>query len=379
MKDVLLKNCRTGVTSKQVQILVKDGRIKRIARKIKAAGVPVLDCRGNIAVPGFIDVHVHGAGGADIFDGTQNAFRKISKTLAATGMTSYLATTALIPGKNQRHLLAVAEYMKNGNDEGAKILGTHLEGPFINIKKKGMIRPDGIMRPSLKIMKMIEKASKGTLRMMTVAPELKGALSLIKKLKKSGVIVSVGHTLADYEETKAGIKAGISHSTHLFNAMPSLHHRAPGVLGAAADDKSVTVQVIPDGVHIHPSVLRLIYKIFGADRICLITDGISPIGLGEGDYVYHGVKFKNIKGTCYYRDGTLIGTALPLNEAAKRMQDFTGAAFDEVIRMLSTVPAKVLGLKNKGALKPGKDADLAVIDENFKVYAVVIGGKVYKY
>ena len=377
MRDVLLKNCRVltpEILPGKKDILVKDGRVKLIARKIKAKGVMVFDCKGNFAVPGFIDVHVQGAGGCDIFDGTPLAFGKISKALAATGTTSYLATTALLPGKKQDHLRAVADYMKYADCSGAKILGTHLEGPFINIKKKGMIRPDGILRPSAKTMKMIEEYSCGTLKMMTIAPELPGALSLIKRLIKAGVIASAGHTMASYAETKAGIKSGITHATHLFNAMPPLHHREPGVLGALAEETNTTVQVISDGVHIHPSILRMIYKIFGADRICLITDGLSPIGMGDGSYSYHGVKYKTINGTCYYRDGTLIGTALPLNQAAKRMQLFTGATFPEIIRMLSTVPAKVLGLSQKGSLKSGKDADIAVIDKDFNVYATIVAG-----
>ena len=379
MRDILLKNCYVfapEIIPGKKDILVKDGRIKCISGKIKAKGIPVLDCRGKIAVPGFIDVHVQGAGGVDIFDGTLLAFKKISKALASSGTTSYLATTALTPDTKQEHLRAIADFLKYSNNEGAEMLGTHLEGPFINIKKKGMIRSDGIMRTSNKIMEIIEEASEGTLKMMTIAPELRGALSLIKRLKKSGVVASAGHTMASYEEAKAGIKAGISHATHLFNAMPSLHHRAPGVLGAIAEDKNVTVQVIADGIHLHPSVLRLIYKIFGADRICLITDGLSSLGLGDGEYIYHGIKYKNIKGTCYYYNGTLVGTALPLNLAAKRMMDYTGAAFEEIVSMLSTVPAKVLGKKNKGRISTGKDADIAIVDGKFNVYTVIVEGKI---
>jgi len=379
MQDILLKNCRVCAPERlpwKKDILVRAGKIKVIAGNIKAKGIPVLDCKGRFAVPGFIDVHIQGAGGADIFDATPAAFIKIAKTLAATGTTSFLATTALAPDNKQAHLRAIADFMKSGNTEGAKMLGTHLEGPFINIKKKGMIRPDGILRPSVKIMKMIEKASQGTLKMMTIAPELKGTLPLVKRFKKAGIVAAVGHTYASYEETKAGLKAGITHATHLFNAMPPLHHREPGVLGALAADKTATVQVIADGVHLHPAVLKIIYKIFGADRICLITDGLSPLGLGDGEYTYHGIKYSNRKGTCYYYNGTLIGTALPLNQAAKRMQSYTGASFEEIIRMLSTTPAKTLGNKSKGVLKTGKDADIAVIDGNFKVYAALSGGKV---
>ena len=323
MSGLLLKNCRIAapeILSGKKDILLKDGRIKRLAGKITAKGVSVLDCKGKFAIPGFIDVHIQGAGGHDIFDGTAAAFRKISRAVATTGTTSYLATTAFSPDTRQEHLRAVAAYMKYSNNEGAKMLGTHMEGPFINLKKKGMIRPDGIKNVSSKIMKIIDAASEGKLKMMTIAPELKGALPLIKKLKRSGVVASVGHTMANYAETKAGIKAGIDHVTHLFNAMPSLHHRAPGVLGAVAEAKNVTVQVIADGVHLHPSILRMVYKLFGAKRICLITDGLAPIGLGDGEYTYHGVKYENRKGTCYYYNGTLIGTALPLNEAAKRIR-----------------------------------------------------------
>ncbi len=377
MRELLLKNCRI-FSPKPLpgfnDILIKKGKIARIGQKIKEKNIPLLDCRGRRVVPGFIDVHLQGAGGFDFLTGDRPGIEKLAYSALSSGTTSFLATTEVVKDGKEEHLKRLRDYIQDRDFLYAKPLGIHLEGPFINYQKKGMLNPGVITKPGLKYCREIIKDTGATLKMMTLAPELKGSISIIRELKRKGVLVALGHTLAGYEEAKAGINAGISQVCHLFNAMTPLDHKKPGAFFAALEANKVTVQLICDGVHIHPAVLRMAYRLFGVERICIITDGLANLGLPDGEYTYGDRKYKSINGTCYYKDGTLIGTALPINKAAKRFQAFTGASFEETIRMLSTVPAKSIGALNKGELKCGKDADLAVIDKDFNVYAAVAGG-----
>ena len=375
--SLLLKNCRiySPMPGKgRRDILVVRGKIARISKNIPATkNIASIDCKGKIVAPGFIDVHIQGAGGGDVISAKREDLIKVSKTLARTGVTGYLATTVVTGRKNYSHLKAIADFTKE-NYPASKILGIHLEGPFINVKKKGMIREENILRPSLKLLKNIIKAAQGRLKMMTIAPEIKGAIRLIKELKKNRIIASIGHTLSSYKDAEEGVKAGITHATHLFNAMPGMLHRAPGALAAIFLNKTVFAQVISDGVHINPAILRIIYRLLGKDRIVLITDGMAPIGLKDGKYIYNKLSYKCVGGACYYGDGTLIGAALPLNKIAFRMMKFTGAPFHEVLQMATLNPAKAINCHSKGVISKGKDADLIVIDKNFNIYHTIVNG-----
>lgn len=378
MRDLLLKNCRvftplplTGVKD----IFIKKGKIVKIGKGLKAKNTPVLDCRGLCAVPGFIDVHLQGAGGFDFLSGDRAEIECLAYTALTSGTTSFLATTEIVKDKKEEHLHRLQGYIKDKKFPYAKPLGVHLEGPFINYLKKGMLNPRIITKPDLKYLRAIIKHTGNTLRMMTLAPELKGGLSLVRALKQKGMVAALGHTMAGYEEAKKGARHGISQVCHLFNAMTPLDHKNPGAFFAVLEEKNITVQVICDGVHVHPAVLRMVYSLFGPKRICIITDGLANLGLPDGTYNYGDREYISVKGTCYYKDGTLIGTALPINQAAKRMQEYTGASFEDVLSMLSTVPAGSIGEKNKGEIKTGKDADIAITDKDFKVYAAVADGK----
>jgi N-acetylglucosamine-6-phosphate deacetylase len=223
----------------------------------------------------------------------------------------------------------------------------------------------------------ILKASGGKLKMMTIAPELKGASGIIKKLKKEKVIASFGHSNATYEETKKGIAAGITHATHIFNAMRPIHHRDPGPLPALLTDDRISVQLIADGVHIRPEIVRLILKLKGAENICLITDSMSSMGLPDGKYAYDGWGYESKNGVCRYKDGTLIGTALPLNKMVRRMIEFGGIGLQDALKMVTINPAKALGIHNrKGSIGEGKDADLVIMDEDLDVEVTIVGGEV---
>jgi N-acetylglucosamine-6-phosphate deacetylase len=377
-QKLLVNNCRLfdGVDKETVSILVEDGLIAEIGRIETNTGCDVLDAEGRIAAPGFIDVHIQGAGGADILDGTEDALKAISQTCAQYGTTSFLATTVYKADGDNEHLTLAAEYAGR-NLGGANLVGIHLEGPFIAENKRGMIQSGCICEPSMEVLDKILDITGGKLAMMTVAPELEGGLEIIRRLAGSNIVASFAHSEADYEQTVAGITAGISHSTHLFNAMSGVHHRSPGPLVAIFESENVTAQLIADGVHIHPSVLKFTFEILGPERVVLITDGMQAMGLPDGQYIYNGVEYESRDGAARYKDGTLIGTALGLSELVKRLISFTGCGHDVAVKTVTENPANVLGLADtKGSIAVGKDADLVLLDEDLSVGATIIGGKI---
>jgi N-acetylglucosamine-6-phosphate deacetylase len=358
-------------------ILVEDGIIKQIMiSPSHLESDHSIDAKGLILVPGFIDVHIQGAGGSDVLDGKIESLETISKTLARLGTTSFLATTVVKPTENNRHLRLIAEHV--GKDlGGAEILGIHLEGPFINPMKKGGLDPRSIYYPSQKALDEILNVTDNKLRMMTIAPEMDGNLEVIKKLVTKNIVASFGHSNASYEEVNNGIKAGISHVTHIFNAMPSLSHRLPGPLLAIFEDENISAQIISDGVHLHPGIVNLIYKLIAADRCICITDGVQAIGLPEGRYFYNEVEYESRDGSAKYLDGTLIGTAIGLNEIVKRFKEFTNCSLDTAIHTATKNPSKLLGIYDrKGSIDVGKDADLILMNEKFEINTTIVRGNV---
>jgi N-acetylglucosamine-6-phosphate deacetylase len=378
-KNLLLKNCKILdlKEGKNADILIKEGKIKKIGNILKISDKNItLDIEGRTVVPGFIDVHIQGAGGADVLDGTVESLQTISQTCTRFGTTSFLATTVYRPAEENHHLEVTAKNVGK-NLGGANLLGIHLEGPFISMKKKGMISPLCITKPSLSVFNNIMEITKDTLRIMTIAPELNGSLDIIKKLKNSRVIVSLGHSNCSYEEALSGIDAGISHVTHLFNAMPQIHHRAPGPLLAIFESKNLSAQIISDGVHIYPGILRLAFNLIGGERCILITDGMQAMGLPDGNYIYNGIEYESKDGTARYHDGTLIGTSLGLNQLVHRFKRFTNCSLKVAIKTVTENPARLLGIeKNKGSIKIDKDADIVILDDDFSIWATIIGGKI---
>jgi len=364
-------------SSQTTSILIEQGIISRVGQIDSAARCDnILDAKGRTIAPGFIDVHIQGAGGADILDATPEALKTISQTCARFGATSFLATTVFTPDQENEHLAVAADCV--GRDlAGANLLGIHLEGPFISPQKKGMILPKCISAPSLQLLEKIQDVTNGRLSMMTIAPELPGSIAIIERLVSSDVVASFGHSNATYEQTLAGFKAGISHVTHLFNAMPPLHHRSPGPLIAIFQAESVTAQLICDGVHIHPSVLKLAFGLLGPQRVIPITDGMRATGLPDGKYFYNGIEYEARDGTARYKDGTLIGTALGLSQLLQRLITFTACPPDVAIKTLTENPARLLGIeKRKGFIAPGKDADVILLDRDYSVNTTIVGGKV---
>jgi len=377
---LFITNCRlfdAPVNEQTTSVLIENGIIAQIGQ-IESDNPcdDRLDAQGRILAPGFIDVHIQGAGGADILDASPEALEAISRTCARFGTTGFLATTVFKPSQDNRHIALAAEYT-NRYLGGANLLGIHLEGPFISIEKKGMILPECICPSSEQIIDEIQEITKGHLSMMTIAPELPGNLGIIQSLVDSGVIASFGHSNATYEQALDGFDAGISHVTHLFNAMPSIHHRNPGPLMAIFETENVTAQVITDGVHIHPSVLNFAYEKLGPDRTIPITDGMQAIGLGDGMFIYNGIEYESKAGAARYKDGTLIGTSLGLSQMLEKFIAFTNCPLETAIRMATQNTAKLLGLENKkGSIALGKDADLILLDDNLSVHTTIVGGKI---
>jgi N-acetylglucosamine-6-phosphate deacetylase len=374
-QEILITNCRlyTDLTIDDISILIKNGTIERVQREYYNADCTHIDAGGCIAIPGLIDVHLQGAGGADVLDGTTEAVETISRTLARLGTTGFLATTVVKPDKENAHLRLLGTLcgtLKNG----ARMLGIHIEGPFINPMKKGGIAPASIYESSTEALEEILSVCGGNLSMMTIAPELPDNLAVIAALKQHGVIASFAHSDATYEETREGIEAGISHVTHICNAMRSIHHREPGPLPAIFEHPEITAQIISDGHHLHGGMVVFLYRNLGAERCVLITDGVQAMGLEEGNYFYNGKEYISKNGAAKYLDGTLIGSTMPLLQIAQKFMRFTGCPMHEAIDAASLNPARLLGIAHKkGGIEVGKDADIVLIDDDWNVKRVFIG------
>ncbi len=381
-KSLLVKNCRlyNRINSPQTyDILINGSQISQIRMHVSDdisdnAYEYVIDADGKAAAPGLIDIHIQGAGGADILDGTEEAIVTMSKTLAQTGTTSFLGTTVVKPDEDNRHLKSIKKYVRK-NLGGASLLGFHLEGPFINPVKKGGISPNSIYASSQNALNEILNITGDSLKLMTIAPELPGNLEVIKQLKRNGIIPAFAHSNASYEETKKGFDAGINHVTHIFNAMTGFHHRDAGALNAIFENEEVSAQIISDGHHLHPSAVKSVYKILGAERCILITDGVQGIGMPEGRYFFNGREYESRGGAARYLDGTLIGSTTSLLDIVFKFKQFTGCSFEEAFNSASRNPARLLGL-NKGELEKDKDADIIILDEDNSVFAVIVEGNI---
>jgi len=335
--------------------------------------IQVIDAKGKYVSPGFIDIHIHGSGGYDTMDGTAEALRVISTTIAATGVTAYLPTTMTM-GVNTIYsaLDAIREVMSQGN-EGAKILGVHMEGPFINEKYKGAQKADNIIGPNYDVISNYLDI----IKIITLAPEKDEKHSFIKKVKSiSEITLSIGHSDASYEETLKAIDDGITHATHIFNAMTPLNHRKPGIVGGIfASD--ITCELIADTIHIHPGIFNMLINIKQKDKIVLITDSMRAGCMKCGIYELGGQKVIVENGAARLENGTLAGSVLTLNMAVKNMLHHSNLEIYEAVAMASSVPAKVIHMEyKKGSLEVGFDADIVIFDDDIDVFLTIVEGKI---
>ena len=333
----------------------------------------LIDAKGLYLSAGFIDIHIHGSNGYDVMDATNEALEEISKSILQTGTTSFLATTMTMSQEHITHALQNVQNFKQ--HEGARVLGVHLEGPFINPIKHGAQNPKHIQMPNMELIEPFMEI----IKMITIAPEVEGGQEFITYLQEHfpNILLSIGHSDASYSEAKESFSLGVSHSTHLFNAMNPLHHREPGVVGAVLEDNRVSCDVIADLIHIHPSFFKLLYRL-KKEQLILITDAMRAGCMRCGVSEIGGQKVIVKDGEARLEDGTLAGSVLKLNEALNNFYKYTNITIPELINTVTIIPAKKLGL-NVGVLEKGYMADLVLFDNGFNIERCYIGGyEVYR-
>jgi len=388
MKNIILINA-TVVLEKTI---VPNGFVYIKGEKIESVGKmeecpkysdvdQVFDCTGKqYVIPGMIDMHIHGAAGYDFMDSTKESFEEIAYALAKEGTTSFLATTMTNPILHINEVIKnLASYMKENNLSGvAEMLGIHVEGPFINKEQKGAQPEDAILVPNVSLFKEWQTLSGDNIKVLTFAPELDNHFELLKELKSNGVIPSMGHTDGSYDECLQAINHGVEHATHLFNGMRGLHHRDPGVVGSALLNDDIFVEVIPDGIHFHPDLLKMVVKIKGLERMLVITDGIRAKGMSDGVYDLGGQKVTVNDGKCILTStGSLAGSIVTMNNARLNLIKWLGLTIHEQLQVTSANQAKRLGIYDiKGSIQAGKDADIVVLGENGAVELTICRGLV---
>lgn len=359
----------------QADIEIQGDRIVKVAPAGSLQGDNVLDVAGKYVAPGFVDIHIHGAFGSDFcdcLDGDAQHVTVMSNYLGSQGVTSFLGTTMAFSEEIIGGIFdTVKPYMKQDGN-GAVLRGINMEGPFFNKGKKGAQAEKYIIDPDFAMFNRLNERSEHNIRLVDVSPELPGALDFIRGASKI-CTVSLAHTSADYDQAKAGFAAGASHTTHLFNAMPPFTHRAPGVVGAACDD-AAHVEVISDGIHLHPAVIRAAFAMFGAERICLISDAMRATGMPNGEYSLGGQKVFMTDGKATLEDGTIAGSATCLADCFRRAVSF-GIPLESALRAATINPAKAAGLFDEvGSITEGKRADILVLNGDLQPEAIFIGG-----
>ena len=330
-------------------------------------------------IPGFIDIHIHGANDADAMDGSWNALERMADTLPKEGTTSFLATTMTQDAESiEKALSTIAQYLGSADQTGkAEIIGIHLEGPFISEKRVGAQPIQSVKKPDVALFKKWQRLAQNHIKLVTMAPEEDENFELVRYLKGENIVPSIGHSDAVYDQVLSSIQAGVNHVTHLFNGMRGLHHRDPGVAGAALLHSELMAEMIVDGVHIHPEIVKLAFLQKGVNHIILITDSMRAKWLDDGISSLGGQKVIVKNGKALLENGALAGSTLKMNDAINNMMNFTGCTLQDVVKMASYNPAKQIGiLDRKGSIAKGKDADLVVLDENNQVALTICNGQI---
>lgn len=366
---MLIKNAKVLIGKSFLDADIQFDRTITAIGKIDAPAD--LDAAGCYVVPGLVDIHTHGAVGEDFSDGKPSGLQPLADYYAAHGVTSYLATTMTLKEETLTPAMrAIRDFTPQG---GAKCAGVHLEGPFLSYAKRGAQAAENLHKPDIPLFHRLNEASGGQVKLVTVACEEEGALPFIREVSQV-CAVSLGHTTADYDTAMAGFAAGATHATHLYNGMPSLLHRAPGVIGAAFD-ADASVELICDGLHIHPAVIRATYQLFG-DRLNLISDSLRCAGMPDGDYELGGQPIVVKGGKATLLNGTIAGSSISLLDAVRNVVRF-GLPLSAAVYAASTAPAQAARL-DAGVIQAGRPADLLLLDANLELKAVFVDGKEQK-
>jgi N-acetylglucosamine-6-phosphate deacetylase len=386
MKSVCIFNgtVLTGLAAmEQCAVLIEDGLIsdvfsqKRFEQRKFESGVRLIDAGGSYIAPGFIDTHIHGIGGYGTEDAKQESILQMSRLLADWGVTAFNPT--IYPDTPDRMLETIREITAAmGKEDGARIMGLHLEGPFISPERPGVLKPEAVQPVDLDFMEQLWQASSGHIVNMTVAPELKHMRELALYCCKKGIILQAGHTNADYDNMTEGIQVGILHSTHLFNAMRRLDHRNPNAVGAVLIHPEMSCEIIADGFHVHPDLFKLLLRNKPIDKIVLITDSLKPTEQKEGPF-YANNDEVYFKGGIFYRksDNVIAGSSLTM---IRGIQNLAAAGFslNDAVKAAAFNPSQIMRYNNQGSIIPGRFADITVFDNNYNIRLVMIGGKIYK-
>lgn len=364
----------------EANVLIKDGKILA-AGPVEQVSIPdgfrEVPLEGLMIVPGFIDQHLHGGGGAAVMEGTTDKLIEVARFHVTHGTTTFLAS---ITSAAYDDLAKVAKALAGIGEKpykGARCLGLHLEGPFLSHKYYGTHLVNELREPDLEEVLKLHQLSEFGIKMVTLAPELPGAMEVAASLVDEGILCAIGHSDADFETTITAITNGFSCITHCFNQLRPFHHREPGVLGAALLRSELMVEIIADGVHLHPGTLELVLNTKGPEQIILVSDAMLPTGMPNGNYLTNEGELTLEKDSLTNQKGNLAGSVLTLEKAVKNFMDFTGCELTDALRMATYNPARYLGInKHKGSLYPGKDADLVALTPDLDVVMTMVEGEI---
>lgn len=358
---------------------IERGQIEVINNKIRYVGPrrqfngEVVDYGTAVIAPGFIDIHVHGYAGHGVMDPNTDSIKLIAQHLATQGVTGFLATLQTAPEDELLDALRRVKRVMEGGTSGARVLGAHLEGPFISRNRMGA-QQDFVREPTRKELEEILEVAGNIIKIVTLAPEIQGGLEAVKFLREHGVVISAGHTDASYVEARRAFEEGVSLLGHFWNGMRGIHHREPGVVGAGLEEDNVTVELIADCYHVHPAILGLTVRIKGPEKVVLVSDMIKPAGLPNGVHTLGGRTFSLEEGVIKLPSGVIAGSSTGLDEAVRNMVEKVGVSLPVAVLMATATPARVLGLDEKGRLEPGFDADIVIMDDDFNVIETIVGG-----
>jgi N-acetylglucosamine-6-phosphate deacetylase len=358
-------------------ILIREGVIEAVGPRSGMqlpSGAKEIRADNQTAIPGFVDVHIHGAGGHDVMEGTPEAISAVTKTVARHGTTSILATTVTASNQDSlRSITGISNYISNQyeqDDARASVLGIHFEGPFLSPIRRGVHPPEYLQLPSSETLEKFLHAAAGHARILTIAPELLGSAPCMDAARNAGLVVALGHTDATHEQARAAIARGARHAVHVYNAMRPFSHRDSGVIGAVLTSPEISAELIADGIHVDETAMKLLLQAKGAGGVILVSDGISATGMPDGNYKLGQLEVTVSGGVCRNAEGILAGSTLTLDRALRNIVAL-GASLNDAVRMLTLNPATLLGIEfKKGALRAGADADVVLLDEGLRVAGV---------
>lgn len=366
-------------------VIIRDGKVADVVsnQELEHMHLPkdstTIYVNGAVMAPGFIDTHIHGVHGFDTSDGSVESILEMSKALVDYGVTAFCPT--LYPQEHNKFIRCISSIRDAmGKEKGARIFGANLEGPFISREKHGALNPKYMCPVSMKKMEEYVKAADGNIALMTVAPELKGMHELALYCAKQGIVLAAGHSNATYEDMMEAVKAGILHSTHFFNAMRRLHHRDPGVVGAIMIYPNIACEVIADGYHVHPAIVKLLQRVKPIHKIVLITDALKPTGQISGKLIANNEEVYCKDGLFVRKeDETIAGSALTMIKGVRNLVEIMGIPMDDALRMASCNPATIISRQiETGYIMPGRDADIVVFDEDYKIKLTMVRGEIKK-